>query len=114
MARNSAQNSLRKFWSCWCRSTSSRTRFADMAGDFGDYLEHREPKTHALPRHLVKVRDGNEETVHYFHAEDELAKFGSENPDLRLFGSSGDTEFIEASSSDKKERGNIRRAKHVE
>src|SRR6184192_2322107 len=27
-------------------------------GDFGDYPEHRDPKTHELPRHLVKVRDG--------------------------------------------------------
>src|SRR3954463_8856737 len=35
-------------------------------GDFGDYLEHRHPKTHELPRHLVKVRDGNDEAVHYF------------------------------------------------
>jgi DNA gyrase subunit B len=84
-------------------------------GDFGDYLEHRHAKTHELPRHLVKVRDGNEETVHYFHTEEELAKFGAENPDLRLFGTAtGDTEFIENGNSDKKERGNIRRASHVE
>jgi DNA gyrase subunit B len=84
-------------------------------GDFGDYLEHRHPKTHELPRHLVKVRDGNDETVHYFHTEEELGKFGAENPDLRLFGTAtGDTEFIENGGSDKKERGNIRRANHVE
>src|SRR3954464_2197198 len=83
-------------------------------GDFGDYLEHRHPKTHELPRHLVKVRDGNEETVHYFHTEEDLGKFGAENPDLRLFGTStGDTEFLENNASDKKER-NIRRARHVE
>jgi DNA gyrase subunit B len=84
-------------------------------GDFADYLEHRDPKTHELPRHLVKVRDGNEETVYYFHTEENLAKFGAENSDLRLFGTStGDTEFIENGGSDKKEKGNIRRAKHVE
>jgi DNA gyrase subunit B len=84
-------------------------------GDFGDYLEHRDPKTHELPRHLVKVRDGNEETVHYFHTEEDLAKFGNENSDLRLFGvSTGDTEFLENNGSDKRERGNIRRARHVE
>jgi DNA gyrase subunit B len=83
-------------------------------GDFGDYLEHRHPKTHELPRHLVKVRDGNEETVHYFHTEEDLGKFGAGNPDLRLFGTStGDTEFLENNASDKKER-NIRRARHVE
>src|SRR5262249_40391423 len=46
--------------------------------------------------------------------EEELAKFSADNPDLRLFGSSGDTEFIENGGSDKKERGNIRRANHVE
>jgi DNA gyrase subunit B len=87
-------------------------------GDFGDYLEHRDSKTHELPRHLVKVRDGNEESVHYFHTEEELAEFGAANPDLKLFGgSNGDTEMIEANGAtekEKKERGNIRRAKHIE
>jgi DNA gyrase subunit B len=86
-------------------------------GDFSDYIEHRDKKTHELPRHLVKVRDGNEETVHYFHTEEDLSNFGSENPDLKLFGG-GDTEFIEAGgngeSKKEKEKGNIRRAKHVE
>jgi DNA gyrase subunit B len=86
-------------------------------GDFGDYLERREAKTHALARHLVKVRDGNEETVYYFHTEEELAKFGADNPDLKLFGGgNGDTEIIEANGSAEKksDRGNIRRARHVE
>lgn len=32
-------------------------------GDFGDYLERRNPATHELPRHLVKVRDGNDESI---------------------------------------------------
>jgi len=36
-------------------------------GDFAAYLEHRHPRTHELPHHLVKVRQGNEEAVHYFH-----------------------------------------------
>src|SRR6516164_8807412 len=35
-------------------------------GDFAVYLEHRDGTTHELPQHLVKVREGNEETVHYF------------------------------------------------
>ena len=30
-------------------------------GDFATYVEQRHPKTHELPRHLVKVRDGNDE-----------------------------------------------------
>src|SRR5436309_12982147 len=30
-------------------------------GDFADYVEHRHEKTQELPRHLVKVREGNKE-----------------------------------------------------
>ena len=33
----------------------------------------------------MKVRDGNDETVHYFHDEKEVRKFHEENPDLNLF-----------------------------
>ncbi|MDB6058540.1 MAG: gyrB [Verrucomicrobiales bacterium] len=78
-------------------------------GDFGDYIEKRDAMTGEFPRHLVKVRDGNDETVHYFPTEEELAKFGSANPDLKLFGEETDTSIIE-----KEKRGNTRRAKHVE
>jgi DNA gyrase subunit B len=79
-------------------------------GDFGDYVEHRHLKSGELPRHLVKVRAGNDETAHYFHAEDELARFSSENPDLRLFGAEeGDTDLIE-----KTKGGVTRRARHIE
>ena len=55
-------------------------------GDFGDYLAARDPRTHELPRHLVKVREGNLETVHYFHTDHQLSDFARENADLRLFG----------------------------
>ncbi|KAB2660003.1 MAG: DNA topoisomerase (ATP-hydrolyzing) subunit B [Verrucomicrobia bacterium] len=81
-------------------------------GDFGEYIDARDAKTHALPRHLVKVRDGNVESVHYFHTEEELAKFGAANPDLRLFGD----EIPEANQTEKAEKtkGNIRRARHFE
>ncbi|MBI3417809.1 MAG: DNA topoisomerase (ATP-hydrolyzing) subunit B [Verrucomicrobia bacterium] len=81
-------------------------------GEFGDYVEHRHAQTHELPRHLVKVRDGNEEAVHYFHTEEELAKFGADNSDLKLFG----REETEAVSSEKErpKAGNTRRARHVE
>ncbi|MDB6019977.1 MAG: gyrB [Pedosphaera sp.] len=78
-------------------------------GDFSDYIEHRNSKTGELPRHLVKVRSGNDETASYFHTEEELAKFSSENPDLRLFGEEGDTDIIE-----KAKEGPSRRARHVE
>jgi DNA gyrase subunit B len=74
------------------------------------YVEHRNAKTHELPRHLVKVRDGNDETVKYFHTEEDLEKFGSENTDLKLFGEEeSDTSMIE-----KARNGPTRRARHVE
>jgi len=55
-------------------------------GDFGDYLAKRDAKSHELPRHLVKVREGNQETVNYFHTDHQLNEFAQANPDLRLFG----------------------------
>jgi DNA gyrase subunit B len=55
-------------------------------GDFGDYLAARDPRSHELPRHLVKVREGNQETVHYFRTDNQLHEFAKENIDLRLFG----------------------------
>jgi DNA gyrase subunit B len=79
-------------------------------GDFATYVERRHPMTHELPRHLVKVRDGNDETVHYFHTEEDLEEFGSKNPDLRLFGEEeSDTSLLE-----KAKNGHTRRARHVE
>jgi DNA gyrase subunit B len=79
-------------------------------GDFSDYIERRNPQSGELPRHLVKVRAGNDETVHYFHTEEDLAKFSAENADLRLFGAvEGDTDIIE-----KPKNGPSRRAKRVE
>jgi DNA gyrase subunit B len=79
-------------------------------GDFGDYVEHRDARTHALPRHLVKVRNGNDESVHYFHTEEELAEFGSANPDLKLFGAENDTAILEKGDKPRV----TRRATHVE
>ena len=55
-------------------------------GDFGDYLARRDARTHELPRHLVKVREGNQETVHYFDTDHQLQEFAKENADLRIFG----------------------------
>jgi DNA gyrase subunit B len=79
-------------------------------GDFATYVEQRHAKTHELPRHLVKVRDGNDETVQYFHSEEDLEEFGSKNPDLRLFGEDdSDTSLLE-----KAKIGHTRRARHVE
>jgi DNA gyrase subunit B len=79
-------------------------------GDFADFVEHRHRQTQELPRHLVKVRDGNDESVQYFHTEEELAAFGSENPDLGLFGD----EEAEPGAQEKSRNGHARRARHVE
>jgi len=86
-------------------------------GNFADYLEHRDPQTHALPRHLVKVREGNDERVFYFRDEAGLRQFGEANPDLGLFGG----EDAENGNGGEKpaERRNggssgTRRARHVE
>ena len=100
-------------------------------GDFTDYLEERNPKKKSLPSHLVKIWEGNDETVHYFHSETALAKFGKENPDLGLFGEEeeeedqalGQAEGEEPSAEEapakrgrkpKKKEGPRRRARHVE
>ncbi len=58
-----------------------------LGGDFADYVEKR-AKDGTLPQFMAKVRDGNNETVHYFLSNAELERFKAENGDL--FG--GDTE----------------------
>lgn len=66
------------------------SRFGDMirrhGGDLEQYLQCRDRESGALPHYLVKVREGNEETVHYFCTDQQLAEFGRRNPDLALFG----------------------------
>ena len=81
-------------------------------GDFAVYLDHRDAVTHELPRHLVKVRSGNDETVHYFLTNEALARFGAENPDLDL-GLSGEEES-DTSLLEKAKNGPTRRARHEE
>ncbi len=80
-------------------------------GDFESYLEHRDANTHELPNHLVKVREGNNESVHYFRTEEELRKFSEANPDLKIFGA----ESVETPAAEKEKKGGvIRRARHEE
>ena len=79
-------------------------------GDFSDYIEERQKGTFEVPRHLVIVRDGNEESVHYFHSEEDLAVFGQENPDLGLFGD----DETEVSTAVRAKGVPVRRARHVE
>jgi DNA gyrase subunit B len=81
-------------------------------GDFAVYLEHRHPQTHELPQHLVKIREGNEETVHYFFHNEALAKFATDNPDLDL-GLSGEEES-DTTIIEKTRNGATRRARHEE
>src|SRR5271163_2356446 len=53
-------------------------------GDFAAYVEKREADG-TLPQSMVKVRDGNDDTVHYFVTGGELEEFKLANSDL--FGS---------------------------
>ena len=50
-----------RFSSCWNRSTSSRRRSAGMAAISRSICCIASPDTHELPRHVVVVRQGNEE-----------------------------------------------------
>jgi DNA gyrase subunit B len=104
-------------------------------GDFTEYLEQRDAKKKLLPNHLVRVWEGNQETVHYFQTEDALAKFGQANSDLGLFGedeeedealgqaegeategetTAEDAELAKPDRKPKKKEGPRRRARHVE
>jgi len=81
-------------------------------GDFAVYLDHRNPVSHDLPQHLVKIRQGNDETVHYFLTREDLAEFGAANQDLNL-GLSGEQES-DTSLIEKSKNGSTRRARHEE
>ncbi len=88
-------------------------------GDFGEYLAARDAKSHELPRHLVKVREGNLETVHYFHTDHQLSEFAKANADLRIFGDEPAEEKETEANIEKpaaKANGNVtrRRCLHVE
>jgi len=74
-------------------------------GDFANYVDKRS-KDGQFPLHLVKVREGNNETVHYFVTNEEFEQFKHENPDL--FGDE------EAKDRLEKERGVTRRATHAD
>src|SRR5471032_2795307 len=64
-------------------------------GDFGDYVEKR-TRNGTFPVYLVKVREGNDETVHYFEDLDDVQKFKDKNADLY-----GDAESKEKSDKPK-------------
>jgi DNA gyrase subunit B len=52
-----------------------------LGGDFADYVDHRAGDG-TLPQFMVKVRDGNDETVHYYVTTEELEGFKAANSDL--------------------------------
>ena len=85
-------------------------------GDFETYLAERQPKTGKLPTYLVKVRDGNEELVHYFHDQREVREFHEANLDLNLFDAEmGQQELLPLATTPVKSNGGVRRrAKLVE
>ena len=69
-------------------------------GDFRDVLDTR--CDGHLAEFMVRVREGNEETIHYIHTESELLTFAAENRDLRLFGE----EITEEEEAEFKEKFN--------
>src|SRR2546430_1211758 len=86
-------------------------------GDFEAYLEQRNSKSGKLPAYLVKVREGNDETVHYFHDEKAVRKFHEANLDLNLFDTQMEQELLplgDAQAPAAKTNGVRRRAKLVE
>src|SRR6476620_1473904 len=83
-------------------------------GDFEDSLNHRDAKSDKLPNYLVKVRDGNDESVHYFHDERAVRKFHEDNLDLNLFDVEMGQELLPLVNGPAKTNGNRRRGKLVE
>jgi DNA gyrase subunit B len=63
------------------------SKFADLirrhGGHIENYLKARDGDT--LPHYLVRIREGNEESIHYFTDETALAAFAKENADLHIF-----------------------------
>ncbi|MCU0795496.1 MAG: DNA topoisomerase (ATP-hydrolyzing) subunit B [Akkermansiaceae bacterium] len=53
-------------------------------GNFRKYLDARGADGH-LPEFMVRIREGNQESVMYFSDEDALRVYASQNRDLRLF-----------------------------
>lgn len=67
---------------------SQLTRYAESiqrsGGNFADFLAAGNGVN--LPAYMIRVRQGNEEKIHYFLDDKALQSFAAENRDLRLFG----------------------------
>jgi DNA gyrase subunit B len=78
-------------------------RFSDIisrnGGDFEEYLGAKDPQSGDLPGHMLKIREGNEESIRYFTSDSALHAFSDANADLSLFGRPG-TETETTTKSD--------------
>ncbi len=83
-------------------------------GDFESFLAERESKSGKLPAYLVKVREGNDESVHYFHDEKAVRRFHQENTDLNLFDTDTQQELLPLDAPAKTNGTGRRRARLVE
>jgi DNA gyrase subunit B len=76
------------------------SRYADairrQGGDFEAYLQAREVATGQLPKYMLRVRQGNEEQLHYFLTDEPLAEFARAHPELAIFGRSHEPEAAAA------------------
>jgi DNA gyrase subunit B len=66
-------------------------------GNFRDYLAARPANGH-LPEFMVRIREGNDESVLYFADEDALRVYANDNRDLHLFDEVLTDEELAASS----------------
>jgi DNA gyrase subunit B len=78
-------------------------------GDFEAYLAERNSKSGKLPNYLVKVREGNDEIVHYFHDEKAVRQFHNENPDLNLFDTELSQDLLPLGDAPARTNGTARR-----
>jgi len=83
-------------------------------GEFESFLAERESKTGKLPNYLVKVREGNDESVHYFHDEKAVRRFHQENTDLNLFDTDTQQELLPLDAPAKANGTGRRRGRLVE
>jgi DNA gyrase subunit B len=83
-------------------------------GDFEGFLAKRNTRSGKLPAYLVKIRDGNEETVRYFPDEKTVREFHKENPDLNLFDADVQQELLPLEVGAKTNGVGRRRATKVE
>jgi DNA gyrase subunit B len=83
-------------------------------GHFESYLAERNSRSGKLPTYLVKVREGNEETVHYFHDEKAVRQFHQDNLDLNLFDTELGQELLPLGEAQPRANGSRRRGKLVE